>query len=47
MESHIGKRLRLKCVLKENGEKKTEQEESVEDLSSEAVNILGINVDIE
>ena len=47
MESHIGKRLRLKCVLKENGEKKTEQEESVEDLAAEAGNILGINVDIE
>lgn len=47
MEAHIGKRLRLKCTLRETAGKKCEAEESIEDLAAEAGELLGINIDIE
>lgn len=47
MEEQTGRRRRLKCRLKGEGEKTGEPDRGVEALAKEAENILGINIDIE
>lgn len=47
MEAHTGKRLKLRCRLKEDKTEVSEEKKSVEELAEEAGNILGINIDVE
>jgi len=47
MEEHTGKKLHLKCKLKEEKKEDFKEEKTVKELAEEASNILGIDIDIE